>query len=276
VSNGAGGLVDKLKNLYQNNPKLVRIAIVAVVALVIFSYAALEFTSRPGFCINCHEMKPAFDQWKTSVHAEVTCYDCHMEPGIVNLLVHKVKAVKELYLHLTVFSKPNAPKIHAKELKPINEACGKCHSFKRELSFSGDLRVPHELHMKKGLQCPTCHSKVVHGKPEDRKPKMEVCLTCHDGRKAPDKCGACHTKKAVPENHKKSNWFKVHGAESKTMNCATCHNWRPDWCMSCHKKKPQSHLVLWRTNHGEHAGQGCKACHLPNFCMRCHGIPPLE
>lgn len=270
-------LLDKLKEYSQNNPKRVRLAVIAVIALALISYGSLEFTSRPGFCVNCHEMKPAYDNWKSSVHSEVTCYDCHMDPGIVNLLTHKVKAMKELYLHFTVFNKPNPPKIHAQELQPVNDACGKCHSFNRTMAFSGGLNVPHKLHIEKGLTCPTCHSKVVHGEPDERKPKMEVCFTCHDGKTAPDKCGVCHTKMATPDSHKKSNWLSVHGQMAKTINCAKCHKWRPDWCMQCHQKKPVSHEVRWRANHGKHAKEdrkGCNACHKPDFCMGCHGIAP--
>lgn len=157
----ARDLLDKIRNYYQNNQKKITVLIIAVIGLGIFSYGALEFTSKPSFCFNCHEMHPAWNNWKTSVHAEVDCYDCHMEPGIINLVSHKMKAMNELYLHFTVFNKPNPPKIHAKELKPINEACGKCHSFNREMAFGGGLNVPHKLHIEKGLQCPTCHSRVV-------------------------------------------------------------------------------------------------------------------
>lgn len=270
-------LLEKVRNFYQNNPKKVRLALIAIVAVGIFSYAALEFTSQPGFCYNCHEMHPAWNNWKNSVHAEVTCNSCHIKPGFVNLVLHKMSSYKEIIAHFTVQNKPNPPKIHASELEPENEACSQCHSMNRQFSFSGDLKVPHELHIKKGLTCPTCHSRVVHGDPDQRKPKMEVCLTCHDGKKAPDKCGTCHTKKAVPETHKQANWFQVHGKMSKVINCGKCHNWRPDWCMQCHKKKPQSHLTMWRANHGARAKadrKGCNACHRPDFCMRCHGIQP--
>ncbi|HZD59199.1 MAG TPA: NapC/NirT family cytochrome c [Anaerolineae bacterium] len=279
MSGGIRELLEKLQNYYQNNQKKANILIIAVVALGLFSYGALQFTSTPGFCVRCHEMKPAFNNWKQSVHAEITCYDCHMPPGVFNLLKHKVSAMKELYLHATVYNKPNAPKIHAKESKPVNEACGKCHTFNRTMAFGGGLNVPHKLHIEKGLMCTTCHSRVVHGEGDvkSRKPKMETCMVCHDGKTAPNRCTVCHTKLAVPTNHKQANWLQVHGQMSKTMNCNKCHNWKPGWCMQCHNKKPQSHLTMWRTNHGARAKadrKGCNACHKPDFCMNCHGIQP--
>jgi len=271
-------MLDKLKNFYANNQRKANIAIIALVVMTVFSYGAIKFTSMPSFCASCHEMKPAFNNWKTSVHASVTCYDCHMPPGVINFITHKAGAMKELYLHFTVFNKPNAPKIHATDLEPINEAClSNCHSLKRQFSFSGHLNVPHELHIKQGLTCSSCHSRVVHGDPDQRKPKMETCFTCHDGKKAPDKCGVCHTKMATPDNHKQANWLQVHGQMSKSINCGKCHSWRPDWCMECHKKKPESHMTRWRANHGAVANAnraGCNACHKLDFCMRCHGVQP--
>lgn len=279
MSGGLRELLDKIQNYYQNNQRKANILIIAVVALGLFSYGALQFTSKPGFCNRCHEMNPAFNSWQQSVHAEVTCYDCHMPPGIVSLVTHKAAAMKELYLHFTVFNKPNPPKIHATQKAPVNEACGRCHSFNREMAFGGGLNVPHKLHIKKGLMCTDCHGRVVHGEGDakSRKPKMETCMKCHNGKTAPDNCGVCHTKMATPESHKQANWFKVHGQMSKSINCNKCHSWRPDWCMNCHTKKPESHQVRWRSKHGPVAKadrKGCNACHKLEFCMKCHGIQP--
>ncbi|MDP2210903.1 MAG: NapC/NirT family cytochrome c [Candidatus Aquicultor sp.] len=282
MSNEAKGLLGKIKDFYNNNQRKANIIIIAVVALGVFSYGALQYTGSPGFCNSCHEMNPAFDSWKTSVHSEVTCYSCHMPPGVINYATHKVAAVKEIYLHFTVFNKPNPPKIHATQKKPVNDACGGCHSFNREMAFGGGLNVPHKLHIEQGLSCTTCHARVVHGTGDKddkkaRKPKMETCMKCHDGKKAPDKCGVCHTKMGTPDSHKQANWFQVHGQMTKTINCNECHNWRPDWCMDCHTKKPGSHAVRWRSNHGAAAKAdraSCNACHTLNFCMRCHGVQP--
>lgn len=278
MSSKPKALLNNIISYFQGNPKRVRLLGIAVVGLLVISWGGVTFSSQPGFCGGtCHEMKPAYDNWKTSVHAEVTCNACHIEPGTVNLLIHKVMSYKEIVAHVTTYSKEDAPPVVAKHLKPVNDACTQCHSANREYSFSGDLKVPHQLHIQKGLTCPQCHSRMVHGTEEQRKPKMEVCLTCHDGKKAPDECGACHTKKAVPASHRQANWYQVHGQLSKTVNCQKCHNWRPDWCMDCHKKKPESHQVLWRSSHGDRATTdraGCNACHKLDFCMRCHGIQP--
>jgi len=277
VISKARELQEKFQNYYQSNQKKVRIIAIAVIALGVFSYGAIEFTSRPGFCYSCHEMRPAWDNWKESVHAEVTCYDCHMPPGFINVLLHKPESIKELYLHFTVYNKPGAPPIKAHKREPVNEACSRCHSLNRTMAFGGGLHVPHQLHIDQGLSCPRCHARVVHGEEKDRKPRMEICLECHDGKKAPDKCGVCHTKMATPENHKQTNWLQVHGQTSKSMDCQKCHNWKPDWCMDCHTKKPKSHEVKWRSKHGAVAKDsraGCNACHKLDFCMRCHGIQP--
>jgi hypothetical protein len=223
-------------------------------------------------------MKPRYENWKTSDHAEVGCADCHTEPGLPAQALHKVVALKELYLHFTVQNQPNPPEIEANEeaKETVNHACLRCHSLDRNYTLPNNLIMPHKKHIEKGLVCSTCHLRLVHGEADNRGPKMELCLKCHNGKKAPDKCTTCH-KMTAPANHKQANWLDVHGKLSKTLDCGKCHNWRSYWCAQCHSKKPKSHQVKWRTNHKNRAKTdrgGCNACHQPSFCMKCHGVAP--
>src|SRR3990172_382168 len=78
----------------------IRLAIAAVIGAVVLSGALLVTTSRPGFCRSCHEMRDDYRAWRASAHKEVSCVSCHIEPGAVNFLTHKVSALKEVSAHI--------------------------------------------------------------------------------------------------------------------------------------------------------------------------------
>lgn len=282
------------EKLFNTRRRAVASTIVLAAIVYVLVYGVVEVTSLPGFCLRgCHEMEPHYNTWKASVHAEVRCDACHVHPGFKNKLLHKFVTMKELWAHITdSYERP----IIAKEHVPVNEACERCHSTKREFTPTGDLVIPHEKHKgTKGApkKCITCHSRVVHGEPAvldengniirraKTSPPMELCLDmCHDGKKAPNECEKCHTKKQTPDTHKAANWLQMHGQASKTTDCKKCHAWRPDYCNDCHSQKPDTHLGLWRTDHrkrfvGE-AKPGCEACHSNEFCIRCHGKAPYD
>lgn len=168
--------------------------IIIMVAVGIFSYGALQFISTPGFCSNCHQIYPAYESWKRSIHAGITCKDCHNPPGMAG-------SIKRLYIQLTVFNNPKSqPKAYVENRDLVNKMCTECHSLNRIMAFSDGLYVPHKKHLKEGLMCTTCHSKVVHGKggEKTRKPEMETCMICHNGERAPEGCGVCHLTLPTP------------------------------------------------------------------------------
>jgi hypothetical protein len=109
---------------------------------------------------------------------------------------------------------------------------------------------------------------------------MITCYKCHDGKKAPNACTACHTEKAVPEDHKAPDWLVIHSQKQKQdpLYCEKCHGWVKGYCTECHQRKPKSHAGKWRTTHRDRVAsagmQNCVQCHREDFCVRCHGIMP--
>lgn len=255
-----------IREFYKQRRRLINTVGIAVVLLVAFSWGAFAFTSSPQFCAMCHE--PAHATWDTSTHAEVSCVQCH-----------KVSVLRMTYAHFV----HTPTKVKITRAVPLDDACLECHSLKREYNPTGDLKVPHREHVtrvKTTTRCVYCHTRTVHAKTaEDRRPQMELCMEkCHDGKKAPERCDLCHTKKAMPEDHLAADWLKAHGALATKQDCKKCHAWRPQWCSECHKKRPDSHAGLWRTFHRNsivQAGRGgCRACHKDVFCVKCHGFVP--
>lgn len=264
-------VVDKVKESY----KVVVLtgAIFLIVAALIAGIAV--YTTSPVFCKTCHVMVPFFQDWHTSSHAEIGCVSCHLEPGFVNQVGGRLRTA----IYIARYFITGHGRIGTS--KPSNKVCLLCHVAEKKVSASGDLVIPHPLHVKIAeLKCAKCHDNLVHHRPKGSKKStvpMETCLECHNGVRATDACEACHTEKAYPKSHKRPDWMKVHGELSKTENCEACHAWRPDWCSECHQKKPASHAGRWRTNHRYKVApdrKNCLACHDERFCVRCHGVMP--
>lgn len=178
--------------------------VVAVTASILFTQGKVAYPEdQAAFCENCHEMKPNLFTWEISSHSRIGCLNCHTN----------IQKGDFLYKHWRGFFETP---IAAKTFIP-NETCNQCHSPNREMSFSRGKIVPHELHHRKGVDCIDCHSSVSHFNISQRlraagvkdvsnfdpreakkfrtdKPVgMAVCMRCHNGDKATNKCAACHS-----------------------------------------------------------------------------------
>lgn len=282
-----------------NRKKLLLIALGGVVAISLLTGVALKATSTPQFCSSCHEMSPEFATWETSSHSKIACVTCHIEPGTMSFVEHKISSLNQLYLHLTG-KVPNTIVMP----DPIkNEVCEQCHSTARKVTASGDINIPHDKHLQQGIACVACHAGVVHGfvaergltqkkdfqtwtesKAEkmmtfdDTKLAMEVCLNCHEqvnqGKKPwLENSGQGQTEKQRVEEQGQLK-EKAANATGKllepakpatTANASGLHP--PMNCSACHTaiKTPTSHQTDgWKTTHGITARQDvtyCASCH---------------
>lgn len=209
--------------------------------------AGIKVTSTPSFCSTCHEMTPEFATWKASAHQKVACVSCHIEPGPVNFLKHKISALNQVRQHIAKSYRLPIEIPH--EIK--NEVCLQCHSANREASPSGDIKIPHDKHLEKGVTCVTCHKGVAHGQIAEREQTidgdfkrwtmpvgrsqlvrkfrtmdMKGCQECHEAEKAPLKCEACHNQIVKPKDHQKTAWEQDHGALARRniKTCDRCHS----------------------------------------------------
>ncbi|WP_156324289.1 NapC/NirT family cytochrome c [Bacillus sp. FJAT-27251] len=194
----------KFRSIDWKNPvnrwRLLFASLFAVVALSGTMWGAIAFTSSPQFCSWCHEMSPEFVTFEASAHSEIKCTQCHIEPGVVNLVTHKVHSLKEVYYHVV-----GPPDPIVQTVPVTNESCIQCHSENRLVSATGDLIVNHSEHIKEDIPCITCHSGVAHAKVVERglntqkdldywslenteklvkneymRPNMGTCIDCHD------------------------------------------------------------------------------------------------
>lgn len=125
-----------------------------VAAIGMIAFAALEYTSSPGFCASCHEIEPSVEGWRTSVHATTdaaTCLDCHADAGFIGEMVAHVGGLQEAYVHIS--QKPEAQDIEG--LVPA-QRCLECHDDAwADEAFAAE-------HPTKDAPCAVCHRETSH------------------------------------------------------------------------------------------------------------------
>lgn len=166
-----------------------------------------------------------------------------------------------------------------------------------------NLIFNHQVHLERKVDCTVCHNSSISGTMADvglatryQLPKMETCLTCHNGSTAPSGCSTCHVTDGVgrlqlsfasgvlrpmqgdPLGIDHGPRFELnHGTRAKLdrATCMECHAER--YCQNCHNglQKPLSvHQNDYVTMHPVQARQdslACQACHrYQSFCAACH------
>lgn len=307
--------------------------VVAVAAALLPSQ--ITRLEQPQYCVRCHEVRAEYAAWAVSSHSRISCLECHGGQGFAATWNRRFWALTNAAKH--VVGKVDLP-LRARST-PGNQVCERCHTSSRPVTPSGDLIIPHERHSTSvGTPCAKCHVEVVHaaasrrvkaalaktgGKlaeavqiveaevqglsPQERRPSMSTCVTCHDGKKAPAKCGACHRQIDIPANHRLQDWSSNHGrvARADIQGCLRCHAVvagavlpgerialsqgvrNNPFCVACHTQRPVTHGARWKLLHKERARgdrEGCLVCHNEEkqegaaggevvACSACHADP---
>jgi nitrate/TMAO reductase-like tetraheme cytochrome c subunit len=278
-------------------------AIVLFVLVVVFPAggAAVVLSNQPIFCSSCHEMGLHYDTWRQSAHSEVTCEECHLMPGTVNMFKTKLNALRQVRAHAkgdvqTAIIQGHVP----------DENCRGCHPETPELVAYHGLKITHKDHWNMGVACTYCHERVVHGPkwlytgvtstervvavttPRTFSPTMETCYTCHDGKQAPNECSTCHVSLGVRKPTAfDPAWVEAHRAEVRRTGEADCQRCHLDtFCANCHRAA-DPHSSDWIARHPKETRQSpesCAVCHLAPaerqpadvekmaFCSACHEL----
>jgi hypothetical protein len=161
-----------------------------------------------------------------------------------------------------------------------------------------NLKFDHAAHVARGMACSGCHGDLaaegIALATRDQLPRMRLCLTCHDGTRAPDACTTCHLaevgrlRTTWPEGNLAPagvihgdahdlDFVRRHGAVAtgREAYCGACH--RPSFCADCHTgvTKPMDfHPGDYATTHAPDARRNdpdCSVCHRQqSFCVGCH------
>ncbi len=149
------------------------------IAFPVFSmtYYTMVRTSTPQFCAMCHEIRPAYEAWKTSTHANngqgavADCMDCHLPAPHDTFDFFFAKTwhgAKDVFSHFTggdaTYDRAVMRSRAWAEIK--SEQCLKCH---RNILYIPDKRgamLAHRsvLYPRPGYEreCLDCHRNLVH------------------------------------------------------------------------------------------------------------------
>jgi len=273
----------------------------AFVSILLVTTIALTITSRNEFCNSCHEMKSYVRAFGQSAHANITCYSCHMDDGLVRYAVHMTEAPKMPYLHLLDYVYRELGRNEDGYHKPINEGsevsekmdaavCKRCHAIeKRKVTTSRNIIINHEVHEKKHIECPFCHNRTAHdgvsGYDGEKKTRLAQAQTAKEAAKEgrlvrteevyPNRIEMkycmqeCHTGGKGPREGPKDCTGACH--PEKGFEKRPPDHFRQDWRESPAQEDRAQHTISARDDLDR-----CKACHekdcLRKSCFNCHGM----
>ncbi len=123
--------------------------------LTLAAYIAVSYSETAAFCGTCHQMDAELKAFSMSPHSELTCADCHVEPGIGGFIKAKVNGTKQLFQVITkTYPQPIPPPDHSL-LPSITDTCLKCHSLQSITANGGPTKMvlrPRYLEDKKNTQ----------------------------------------------------------------------------------------------------------------------------
>ena len=91
----------------------------------------IQWTETASFCGRCHQMGPELAAYDAGPHRDVTCGECHVEPGVEGWIKAKLNGTKQLIQVITgLYPKPVPPPDHS-DLPPVADTCLRCHSLER-------------------------------------------------------------------------------------------------------------------------------------------------
>jgi nitrate/TMAO reductase-like tetraheme cytochrome c subunit len=261
-----------------------RLPLWVILAVLIVLFGSVDFamheTSRPLFCLSCHEMGMPVSTWRVSTHKDVSCSQCHIMPGTISMFKSKAAALRQVYLHMRGNVKTSAIQAHVPDAN-----CKRCHPRTRNLIVYHDLQITHKAHWDRGIKCTFCHADVVHGPQAAfiNTPRMETCYECHDGKQASNDCSTCHIVLGQRSPTTFSpQWIEAHKenvASEHADTCTRCHG--ADFCNNCHRSA-DPHAASWLQEHPSgyrKDPKSCRVCHaLPGeqgemaFCRDCHAL----
>lgn len=285
----------------RNFYKIITLSLGIFVLLILAGFGTVEFTSSSGFCASCHEMKPEAETWKASSHSNIECKSCHIQPGVINYAKAKLNGLGEVYKKVT--NSYTAP-IQMPEPIP-NSTCEECHNMKTtQVVTEGDIIIPHDKHLDKGILCVQCHYNVVHGDVSDRnvtfktdydkwnsalakqmmtvsftQPKMEDCITCHQARQVSTACKTCHSTGMKPKSHDDPSFMKGgHGqlAETDIKKCNSCHQYMSANPISDVQTKTASQQFLDNVTAKDSTITAQDYAKENTFCQNCHSKKPAS
>lgn len=164
---------------------LLLIGVLAGWAIWFGSYTVLEATSTTEFCVSCHTMEAAYEEYQGSVHfsnakgIRAECKDCHIPEQGLDYWITKIRATKDLYHQFISenISTPEKYELHRLAMAQTvwdqlvandSATCRSCHSedAMEMYSQSREAQKMHQYGIEHQQTCIECHKGVAHILPE--------------------------------------------------------------------------------------------------------------
>jgi predicted CXXCH cytochrome family protein len=229
---------------------VLRLFLVCVLALCASVGVSLAQEPKNEDCLTCHsdpDLKSESGKsvcvdskvLSGSVHANVTCYSCHNQPG----------ATFDEYPHFKQYQKVNCSSCHQLEYNTWMEYFYKMLQKKGEKDIP-DCRECHGTHdaqkrMSMKIVCERCHQEIANKyrqsfhfqKYQEDQRKYPICTTCHDPhfkskkevmseieykQEIVDICTKCHQRDVETYIHSR-HFHEMEGGNPKAPVCTSCH-----------------------------------------------------
>lgn len=257
-----------LSGLRRHLKSVIWFVAIVVGGVVIINLAFSKIATNSKACLLCHYMKPYFDQWKTSTHAQVACVSCHpLRPSLIGISTLK---------YLTNNYNPR-PRAEVADESCLNEGCHNRRLENGKVYFKSNILFDHNLHVGKSrrgqmLRCTSCHYQIVQG--QHISVTEKVCFLCHFKGAARGEsvtgCPSCHGTPTKTVEH--DGFTFSHGSYLKIgVACNQCHldvasgkgDVPKERCFSCHIERMESYKdrEFMHDNHVAKHGVDCFSCH---------------
>lgn len=156
---------------------LILIAVGLLLAFPLFSltYYTMVRTSTPEFCASCHEIRFAYNTWKTSTHVNnaqgfvADCMDCHLpapHDTFDFFYAKTIHGIKDVAVHLFQDTYDHKKNREAAYASFKNDQCMKCHRNILYIPNKRGAMLAHRstLWPRPGYEkkCVDCHRNLVH------------------------------------------------------------------------------------------------------------------
>ena len=227
------------------------------------SAVVIESTGSVEFCLTCHVMQTAFDEYQQSSHAAnrtgvtATCAECHLPHEYPEKLFVKASRITEVWSYMTgVIGTPE--KYEQQRLAMAQAVCDEyadnqsapcrgCHQAEKMASDKQKEHAvkAHQRAKRNNTTCIVCHKGIAHklpkqALPEGAQPKQAgepvQCQGCHENIQNKlveghpmvevatlEKCVQCHVPGSRAKDQKNNFYTFMHRSHARRIECTGCH-----------------------------------------------------
>ena len=198
-----------------------------IVFLFLLFAGAAEYTSHSKFCSSCHYMKPFYQSWQESKHADIECSACHYPPGIRSFLRVKLEGLNQVLRYWTKLYVKSKPWAEIPDESCLREGCHDKRLLEGRVQFKRVV-FDHKVHLGdlrrgKTLRCTSCHSQIVQG--DHITVTESSCFICHfktsEHYPAIASCSHCHLREDLSSEKVRFNHAVAY---EKNFACDKCHS----------------------------------------------------